>query len=120
MTDQQDTASNNENKRRLSFVERAVLLGVDIERARFLASCAHADDLRKDKHAGIVIPYDPIPQLREAARLGINAPDTAKMMGMTQAEVSAYGINYPAKSFHPMPEGASVHNLFTPLFDPYE
>jgi hypothetical protein len=93
---------------------------VDIERAKFLASCAHADDLRKDKHTGIVIPYDPIPQLREAARLGINAKDTAKMMGMTIEQVSLDGINYPARSTHPMPEGASVHNLFTPLIDPYE
>jgi hypothetical protein len=120
MIDDAGMAGANERRRRLTFVERCLILGIDLDRAHFLAACSRGENTRKTKNEGIYIPYDDNVQLREAARLGINALDTARMMGTPLAEVLSRGITFPAKSTHPIPEGFYVHNLFTPDTGPTE
>lgn len=92
---------------------RAAILGVSIERARFLVRCAHSRNLLKKKSEHIVvIPYDPRVQLDEALRLGIGLNDTAEMMGMTPAEIMAMGYSFPAKSSIPRVGGRGPYSLF--------
>jgi hypothetical protein len=112
------TAGGNERLRRLTFVERALVLGIDLDRAHFLASCARGENLRTVKNKGIFIPYDDNVQLREAARIGINAKDAAAMMGLPLAEVLSRGIVFPNKTTKPLPEGSYFHNLFLQETDP--
>ena len=112
------TAGGNERRRRLTFVERALILGIDLDRAHFLASCARGENARTVKNDGIYIPYDDNVQLREAARIGINAKDAARMMGIPLEDVLSRGIAFPAKTSHPLPEGSYVHNLLLPETDP--
>jgi hypothetical protein len=92
---------------------RAAILGVSIERARFLVRCAHSRNLlkRKSDHI-VVIPYDPRVQLDEALRLGIGLNDTAEMMRMTPAEIKAMGYDFPEHSAYPRVGGRGPYSLF--------
>jgi hypothetical protein len=102
------TASDDSVLRR-----RAEILGVSIERARFLVRCAHSRNLLKKKSEHIVvIPYDPRVQLDEALRLGIGLKDTAKMMKMAPKEITAMGYDFPAKSSIPRVGGRGPYSLF--------
>ena len=102
--------------RPLDFEERRLILGLSPERAEFLAACSHQGYGRDEQTRHI--PYDHLPLLREAARLGISLNDTAKMMEMTQAAVAAFGVRFPHKTTKPNPPGATRQNLFT--YDPAE
>lgn len=107
-----DMVQINETRRRLTFIERAMVLGISLERATFLSACScNAATRAAAKHA-INIPYDPLVQLREAARLGISARDTAEMMGMSYEEVVATNFDFPRRSKGRRPAGQSRYCLF--------
>jgi hypothetical protein len=114
MIDDAGTAGANERRRRLTFVERCLVLNICPARAHFLAACSKTNLARTDPTAGVYVPYDDNVQLREAARLGINAQDTATMMGYTVTEVLSRGIIFPRKTTHPPPDGGRTHNLLLP------
>lgn len=105
---------DNLNPRPLDFEERRVLLGLTPERAAFLASCSHVGCVR-DRNTKR-IPYDDAVLIREAARMGINAEDTAEMMGMSVPAVLAFGVSFPEVTTKLLASGNTRHNLFT--YDP--
>lgn len=109
-------ASDQDNPppRPFDFEERRVLLGLTHERAVFLASCSHVGAMRDSNTKRI--PYDPAVLIREAARMGINAEDTALMMQMSKDAVQAFGVSFPAQTTKPLAPGNVIHNLFT--YDP--
>jgi len=107
-----DMVCINETRRRLTFVERAIVLGISYERAVFLSACASNAATKAAAKNAINIPYDPIVQLREAARLGISARDTAEMMGMSYEDVVATNFNFPRRSKGRRPPGQSRYCLF--------
>ena len=107
-------ASTADGRRRLNFIERALLLRISFPRAEFLAACSHHEVSKNEENRSNVIPYDPAVQIREAHRLGLGLKDTADMMGMTIAEVAAHGLPFPAKTPFPRPPNATRYNLFTP------
>ena len=103
----------SESLRRQAFAERAELLGLSLARAEFLAACSITETARAEANRQKVIPYDPGILIREAYRIGIGLNDTATMMDMTPAEVSAYGLPFPERSKFP-PACRGGHNLFLP------
>lgn len=105
---------NNERARFLNFVERAIILGVSYERARFLASCAHGEEARIESNRTKVIPYDPAVQIKEAFRIGIGLKDTANMMQMSKQEIMSYGLPFSDNSAFKNPSRSStVYNLLS-------
>lgn len=106
-------ASTADGRRRLNFIERALLLRISFPRAEFLAGCSHHEVSKNEENRSNVIPYDPAVQIREAHRLGLGLKDTAEMMEMTVAEVTAYGLRFPAKTPFPKPPNGARYNLFT-------
>lgn len=100
--------------RRQEFVRRAEVLGISMARAEFLAACSYTQVAFSPENRSNNIPYDPGVLVREAFRIGIGLDDTAKMMGMTRAEVMAYGLPFPLKSRMPAPVRGSSYNLFVP------
>ena len=115
--DAADMVCINETRRRLTLIERAIVLGISLERATFLSVCSCNAATRAAAKQAINIPYDPIVQLREAARLGISARDTAEMMQMTYEEVVATGFNFPRRSTLKRPPGQGRYCLFQ--FEPH-
>jgi hypothetical protein len=107
-------ATTADGRRRLNFVERALLLRISFPRAEFLAACAHDQAAKNEENRNEVIPYDPAVQIHEALRLGLGLKDTAEMMGMTIADVAAHGLPFPARTRFPKPPNATRYNLFTP------
>lgn len=88
--------------------------GLSVERARFLASCAHSGVTHNN--AGTYskaefIPYSDEPLIREAARIGISLRDTAQMMNMPEDDVAAYGFAFVPVSTAPKPLRGNFYNL---------
>jgi hypothetical protein len=104
----------SETLKRQAFVARAELLGLSLARAEFLAACSHTQVAKLAANRSNVIPYDPAVQVREAFRIGIGFKDTARMMGMSSAELAAYGLPFPARSRFAPPVRGSGYNLFPP------
>jgi hypothetical protein len=100
-----------ENLKRLNLKQRSFLLGVEWERAKFLASCSHTDVENPQQS----IPHEPLNQLKEAIRMGIGLRDTALMMGMKQTELKALGLPFKTKSTMPKPSGRGGYNLMSPV-----
>lgn len=104
--------------KKADFEERRQLLGLTVERARFLAACSHNDDgtgkARFRCNTDQTIPYDDLPLLQEAHRLGIGLKDTAEMFGWTVAKVASYGIPFRQKTIIPRTTGTRPYNLFQP------
>lgn len=110
---------DNSPRQPLDLQERCEILGISVARALFLMSCARNDVIfRRNgpvEDRGQSIPYDPAVQIREAFRLGIGLKDTAEMMEMTEEQVKAYGLPFPARSAFPAPPGSTkLYNLFQP------
>ena len=104
--------------KRTDFEERRRLLGLTVERARFLGACSHNDDgtgkARFQCNNDQTIPYDDLPLLQEAHRLGIGLKDTADMFGWSVAKVASYGIPFRQKTIIPRTTGTRPYNLFQP------
>jgi len=100
-----------ENRKRLNLSQRASILGVEWERAKFLASCYHRDPENPEQS----IPHNPMNQLLEAIRMGIGLRDTALMMGMKQSELRAMGLPFKRKSTMQRPSGKGGYNLMAPV-----
>jgi len=105
----------NESFQPLTFEERAMLLGLSLPRAKFLAACSHFEGNKNENNRTDPIPYDPAVQIAEAYRIGLGLQDTADMMGMTVKAIKAHGYPFPRKSSFPNPSrGLACYNLFTP------
>ena len=92
----------------------APFYGLSVERARFLASCAHSGTTHNNTgsfNKAEFIPYSDEPLIREAARLGISLHDTAEMMNMPAEKVAAYGFAFVPVSTAPKPLRGSFYNL---------
>jgi predicted pyridoxine 5'-phosphate oxidase superfamily flavin-nucleotide-binding protein len=104
--------------KRADFEERRQILGLCVERARFLAACSHNDDgtgnPRHDCKKEKTIPYDDLPLLLEAHRLGIGLKDTADMFGWDVAKLKTYGIPFRAHSIIKKASGNRCYTLFQP------
>ena len=100
-----------ENRKRLNLFQRASILGVEWERAKFLASCPHYDPENPEQS----IPHNQMNQLLEAIRMGIGLRDTALMMGIKQTELKALGLPFKLKSTMPRPSGKGGYNLMSPV-----
>ena len=108
------TDALRESLRQLDFIERAILLRIDPDRARFLASCSHDQGNFDKNNRTESIPYDPAVQIAEAYRLGIGLKDTAEMMDMTIEQVAAHGLPFPEKTAFSKPPNSTRYNLLTP------
>lgn len=95
----------------LNLAQRAYVLGVEIERAKFLASCSHTDLDNQEQS----IPHDPMNQLLEAVRMGISLRDTALMMRIKQSDLKALGLPFKWRSTMPRPSGKGGYNLMSPV-----
>jgi len=106
------TPEEFEEIRVAAFITGAIDLGISPARARFLAACSYnhfsptTTTVRR-----FTVPYSDLPLVAEAARLGINRVDTAKMMGMTPDEISQFGIRFPARTTRRLNAGSTTHNL---------
>jgi hypothetical protein len=100
-----------ENLKRLNLKQRSFLLGVEWERAKFLATCSHHDPENPEQS----IPHNPMNQLLEAIRMGIGLRDTALMMGMKQTELKAMGLPFKWRSTMTRPSGKGGYNLMSPV-----
>jgi len=100
-----------ENRKRLNLFQRASILGVEWERAKFLASCSHHDPENLEQS----IPHNQMNQLLEAIRMGIGLRDTALMMDMKQTELKAMGLPFKWKSTMTRPSGKGGYNLMSPV-----
>ena len=91
--------------------ERAYLLGIAYERAKFLAACSHTQNrfFRKSFQV-VLIPYDEEVLINEAKRIGIGAFDAAKMFKRPSKEMLARG--FPYRSKFPKPPGNGDYSLF--------
>jgi hypothetical protein len=100
-----------ENRKRLNLSQRASILSVEWERAKFLATCPHHDPENPEQS----IQHNPMNQLLEAIRMGIGLRDTALMMRMKQSELKAMGLPFKWKSTMPRPSGKGGYNLMSPV-----
>lgn len=90
---------------------RAYLLGLSLERAKFLIACPHSNNLlfRKSHHV-VVVPFDEQVQIDEAKRIGLGARDAAKMFNKTVDELMAQG--FKRTTAYPKPPGNGEYSLF--------
>jgi len=106
------TPEEFEEIRVAAFITGAIDLGISPARARFLAACSYnhfsptTTTVRR-----FTVPYSDLPLVAEAARLGINRVDAAKMMGMTPDEISQFGIRFPTRTTRRLNAGSTTHNL---------
>jgi len=89
---------------------RAKLLGLSLERAKFLTACPHRENAKfKGDGQVIVVPFDPDVQINEAKRLGIGALDAAEMFNRPVAEFIVRG--FPMKSTQPRAASNAGYSL---------
>lgn len=104
--------------KKADFEDRRRLLGLGLERAKFLAACSHNDNgtgsARHQCNRDQTIPYDDLPLLLEAHRLGIGLKDTAEMFGWTVQKVQSYGIPFREHSVIKKASGNRYYTLFKP------
>lgn len=104
--------------KKADFEDRRRLLGLNLERAKFLAACSHNDNgtgsARHQCNRDQTIPYDDLPLLLEAHRLGIGLKDTAEMFGWTIQKVQSYGIPFREHSVIKKSSGNRYYTLFQP------
>lgn len=104
--------------KKADFEEKRRLLGLGVERAKFLAACSHNDDgtgaARHVCNRDQTIPYDDLPLLQEAHRLGIGLKDVAEMFGWTVQKVESYGIPFREHSVIKKASGNRYYTLFQP------
>lgn len=93
------------------FETRAYVLGLSLERAKFLVACPHTENLfnKKDKHV-VVVPFDEMVQIKEARRLGIGAVDAAKLFNKTPEWLLSMG--FALFTHFPKPPGNGDYSLF--------
>lgn len=104
----------SETLKRQAFVARAELLGLSLARAEFLSRCSYTQVAKLEANRSNLIPYDPAVLIREAFRIGIGFRDTARMMGMTAAELKSYGLPFPRRSKYRPPVRGTGYTLFPP------
>jgi len=92
---------------------RAYLLGINYERAKFLASCPHTENMKFRKTSQIVIvPFNEQIQIDEAKRIGIGAKDASDMF---EKPVEVFlEQNFPMKSLFPKTSKYGGYSLFQP------
>ena len=106
------TPEEFEEIRVAAFIAGAIELGISPARARFLAACSYnhfsptTSTVRR-----FTVPYSDLPLVAEAARLGINRADAAKMLGMTPEQISQFGIHFPTRTTRTLSAGTTTHNL---------
>jgi hypothetical protein len=113
---------NNKETYPLSLLERIKLLNLSIERAEFLLSCPIREP---GKTLETSRGYDGgFSQLKEAARLGINVRDTAKMFKWkvkdTQTIADHFGIKFPKKTIYAKTQGCAYYTLLSPALEDEE
>ena len=113
---------NNKETYPLTLLERIKVLNLSLERAEFLLSCPIREPGKTlEASRGFDGGYA---QLKEAARLGINIRDTAKMFKWkikdTQVIADHFGITFPKKTTYPKTQGCAYYTLLMPCTEDEE